>query len=62
MLEQLHRNSGRVIYVERIGTSVEVWIQSPTGDSSDSHIFHIPCGDEAMAKIVADIWRKAWGL
>jgi hypothetical protein len=42
------------------GDHVEVWISSPTGDSSDSLILHIPCFDNEQAKFVADAWTKAW--
>lgn len=48
--------------VVTIGTLVEVWISSPTGDSSDSHILHIPCVTEAQAQTLANTWLEVWGL
>lgn len=44
------------------GDFVEVWISSPTGDSSDSHILHIPCQSNEQAESVANAWLRAWGL
>lgn len=56
------RMKGAVTFVSRVGKDVEVWLNAPTGDSSDSNIFHIPCTSEGQAKVVADLWRKVWGL
>lgn len=53
---------GTVISVVRNLDMVQVWVSSPTGDASDSLIFHLPCSSEGQAKIVAAEWRKAWGL
>ena len=53
---------GDVVAVRVVGANVEVWVASPTGDSSDSHIFTIPCRNEDQASIVSASWRKAWGL
>lgn len=39
------------------GTVVEVWIQSPTGDSSDSIITSIQCIDAQQAQYVAKMWN-----
>lgn len=39
------------------GTVVEVWIQSPTGDSSDSIITSIQCIDTQQAQYVAKMWN-----
>lgn len=44
------------------GDTVEVWLSSPTGDSSDSHIVTIPCLNETQAQVLADTWLRAWGL
>ena len=41
---------------------VEIWCQSPTGDQSDSVIFHLPARDLEQAEFVANLWQKAWGL
>ena len=53
---------GDVIYVVRSGEYVELWMSSPTGDSSDSHRFGMHCSSVAQAKMVAAKWRKVWGL
>ena len=42
--------------IVKAGNVVEVWCSSPTGDSSDSHIFAIPCRDEAQAEEVFQAW------
>lgn len=42
--------------IVKAGNLVEVWCSSPTGDSSDSHIFTIPCRDEAQAEQVFQAW------
>lgn len=44
------------------GSRVEVWVSSPTGDSSDSFNYTIPCLSEAQAEVVAEMWRKVWGI
>lgn len=44
------------------GDTVEVWISSPTGDSSDTHIVAIPCQSEAQAKLIAQTWLSVWEL
>jgi len=56
------RMKGSVIFVQTIGTTVELWMSSPTGDSSDSHIVHIPCYNTAQAEAVARLWKGVWGL
>lgn len=44
------------------GNYVEIWISSPTGDSSDCHILHIPCETHEQAESLANVWLTAWGL
>jgi len=44
------------------GDIVEVWVGSPTGDSSDVYILTIPCLNEAQANLVAETWVRVWGL
>ena len=56
------RMKGSVVFVQAIGTTVEVWLSSPTGDSSDSYIHHIPCINEAQAHSVVKLWKAVWGL
>jgi len=41
---------------------VEIWISSPTGDSSDSFIYHLPCLSASQAEEVASQWQIRWGL
>jgi hypothetical protein len=55
-------HKGSAIFVQTIGSTVEVWMSSPTGDSSDSHIIHIPCINLAQAEAVARLWKGVWGL
>jgi len=59
-------------YADRIGDydpsitydtfAVELWFQSPTGDQSDSVIFHLPCRNGAQASAIATMHREAWGI
>ena len=44
------------------GDTVEVWISSPTGDSSDTLIVVIQCLSDSQAKALAESWLKVWGL
>lgn len=53
---------GSVVCVEAIGSVVQVWVQSPTGDASDSFIFNIPCQSADQAKVIREMWKGAWGL
>ena len=41
---------------------VEVWLDAPTGDSSDSIIVRIPCTSEAEAVDLVRVWEEAWNL
>ena len=50
-------NKGCIVAVMLWGTSVEIWVASPTGDSSDSHRFTLPCLNEEQAETVAQAWR-----
>lgn len=42
--------------------SVNVWVSSPTGDSSDSFIQVIPCLSYEQARQIGMEWAKAFGL
>ena len=41
---------------------VELWVSSPTGDSSDSYIYSIPCLSPEQAQVIAETWQSVWGL
>ena len=49
-------------YVFVTGDQVEVWLDAPTGDSSDSIIVRIPCTSEAEAVDLVRVWEEAWNL
>lgn len=53
---------GSVVGVMVLGESVQVWVSSPTGDSSDSFQYIIPCQTQEQATVVAEMWRKTWSL
>lgn len=53
---------GSVLGVTVAGSTVRVWVASPTGDSSDSLIFDIPTTSRAHAITVGNMWRQVWGL
>jgi hypothetical protein len=56
------RMKGTVVGVGTMGTYVQVWVASPTGDSSDSFTYDIPCLTESQAQVIAEQWKKVWGL
>jgi hypothetical protein len=56
------RTKGSVVGVVQIENRVDIWVASPTGDSTDSHIYTIPCRNALQAELIAEDWRKAWGL
>ena len=58
----MNRIKGSVIGIEQYGTLVRVWVASPTGDSSDSYIYDMPCLDESQAKDIANLWREHWAI
>jgi hypothetical protein len=41
---------------------VEVWLDAPTGDSSDSIILSIPCTSQAEVVDLVRVWEEAWNL
>ena len=41
---------------------IEIWIPSPTGDSSDSLIFRMECVNNAQAQTIAKAWYKAFNI
>ena len=51
--------AGVDMYLTAVGHYVvEVWLQSATGDSSDSIITSIPCDSEQQAKDIAEAWKE----
>ena len=44
------------------GNMVEMWFQSPDGDSSDSQIFYLRCVTEGQAEIIAAMHRRVWAV
>jgi hypothetical protein len=53
---------GTVVAVLTLESTVQIWVASPTGDSSDSHIFEMPTTSESHAHAIASMWRQVWGL
>lgn len=53
---------GAVVAAYAQGSTVFVWVQSPTGDSSDSFTYRLPCINESQAAVVAEMWRRVWEL
>ena len=53
---------GSVVAAFAVGTTVQIWVSSPTGDSSDSHIFEMPATSEAHAETIASAWRSVWSI
>ena len=53
---------GSVVAAFASGRVVEMWFQSPTGDSSDSQIFYLRCASEEQAEVVAAVHRRVWAV
>jgi hypothetical protein len=53
---------GQVVAISVCDNMVTVWVDSPTGDSSDSHLFTFPARTNAQALIISEMWGKTWGL
>jgi hypothetical protein len=53
---------GSVIGAAALGKRVRIWVQSPTGDMSDSFSYDIPCITEEQASLIAETWRQVWNL
>ena len=52
------RVKGLPTAVYATGNQVHIWIASPTGDSSDSFQYSIPCLSETQAEQVATEWNR----
>jgi hypothetical protein len=61
-LVPLNERKGMPCAVLVHGTTVEIWFRSPTGDSSDSHIFRMPCLSENQAEVIAETYRLVFAL
>jgi hypothetical protein len=55
------QDHGNVSYGEN-GATVQIWISSPTGDSSDSLVYNIPCLTITQARTIARQWVSVWGI
>lgn len=53
---------GTPIHIEAHDNCLEIWFSSPTGDSSDSHIFTIPVNSPVDADNLASVWAETWGM
>jgi hypothetical protein len=53
---------GAVIAAYAQGNSVVIWMSSPTGDSSDSFQYSLPCVNDTQAEVIAQMWKNTWGL
>lgn len=58
MAETKVRVKGLPTAVYANGNQVHIWIASPTGDSSDSFQYSIPCLSETQAEQVATEWNN----
>lgn len=53
---------GTVAAAFAIGNTVQIWVKSPTGDSSDTQILEIQCLNKDQADAIAQVWRAAWNI
>jgi len=44
------------------GNMLEMWFQSPDGDSSDSQTFALRCKSPEQAQTIATLHRRKWGV
>jgi len=56
------RLRGSLSATEVIGDRLSLWYDSPTGDTSDSLIYTMPCRSEAEAREIETLHRTTWGL
>jgi len=56
------RLRGSLSGTEVIGDRLNLWFDSPTGDTSDSLIYTMPCRSEAEAREIETLHRQTWGL
>jgi hypothetical protein len=57
-LKEITKTKGLPQAVVRNGSTVDVWLSSPTGDSSDSIIVSIGCGTDEQATQVMNAWLE----
>ncbi len=62
MVREMVKMKGIPTAVIAQGNLVEVWVSSPTGDTSDSYIYSIPCVSPEQAKVIAETWQSVWAL
>ena len=53
---------GSLVAAFASGSKVEMWFQSPDGDSSDSQIFALRCTSPGQAEVIAAHHRRVWAL
>jgi glutamate synthase domain-containing protein 1 len=53
---------GSLVATQVIGNIVELWFSSPTGDSSDSHIFQMKCQSHSQAVTIANNHNAMWNV
>ena len=53
---------GRLVGTEIQGNTLELWYESPTGDSTDALIHRLPCIDVRQAVALERVHRHTWGL
>lgn len=53
---------GTVAAAFAIGNTVQIWVKSPTGDSSDTQILEIQCLNKDQADAIAQVWRATWNI
>ena len=53
---------GSLVAAFASGSVMEMWFQSPDGDSSDSQIFRLRCASEGQAEVIAAHHRRVWAV
>jgi|GEM_PF-1515016 len=61
-MEENNTYKGGLIATDVTDTHVTLWFSSPTGDSSDAHLFTIPCVTHSQAVALANKHNEMWGI
>ena len=53
---------GSVVAAYTEGAFVKICVSSPTGDSTDTFTFTLPCHNLEQARAIAGHWRAVWDV
>jgi len=53
---------GTVSAAFALGNTVQIYVGSPTGDSSDAQVLVIQCLNNDQAEAITQVWRATWNI